>query len=219
MSRIIKFLTIIIFSFSIFSISKPQVLKADLLDTKIEKIYSASELINIVNPYIKETFRAYTIENKEELIAKIGFKNYQSLEKRIIEANKRKAKSLNRDAISIDHFFILHKAGAKIESHWWGTRLKTDSRDVAIKVRNLAHGFSGDSGRQGLISSLIVSGLSKIPVIGNLIEAVGLIHNLIIYADSKTWSDVAYKVGLKIDEAKYNLTIDINQWILDVRVY
>ena len=46
-----------------------------------------------------------------------------------------------------------------------------------------------------------------------------MIHNLIAFANSKTWSDVAYKIGLKIDEGEYNLTIDINRWILDVQVY
>lgn len=181
--------------------------------------YTTAELIEIVDPYIKETFNSYSIQNKEELISKIGLKNYNLLEKRIEIATIEKKKLLSRDAVRDIHIKILRKAGATVESHWWGKRIKTDSRTVAINVRKLAHGFSGIEGDAGMISALLFTGIGFIPGVGQAAAIAGVVSSVLSWADSRTWSSVAEKVADKIDEGKYNLTIDINAWIMEVKVY
>lgn len=181
--------------------------------------YTGTQLIEIINPYIKETFNAYSIQNENELISKIGLENFKSLEKRIQIATVEKRDSLSRAAVSVSHERILRQVGATVESHWWGRRIKTYSRDVAINVRKLAHGFSGDAGSLGLTTSLASMGIGFIPGLGTAAAIAGTLLGVMSWADSSTWSDVSAKVAAKIDEGQYNLTIDINALIMNVQVY
>lgn len=93
------------------------------------------------------------------------------------------------------------------------------NRKMAIDVRNLASAFSGSAGIEGMASAFGAAGISFIPGFGSAGTVIGVILGAISWADSTTWSTVSSKMANKIDEGKYNLTIDINAWNMDVQVY
>ncbi|MDY6062450.1 MAG: hypothetical protein SPI53_01430 [Erysipelotrichaceae bacterium] len=222
MKKIVKLTTIFTLCMCMFGTLAPMVTYAKEIDSNISNKnheYTITELIEIVDPYIKETFNSYSIQNKEELISKIGLENYNLLEKRIEIATREKQELLSRDAVYDIHVQILRKAGATVEYHWWGKKIKTYSRTVAINVRKLANGFSGAAGTAGMKIALLAAGINFIPGLGAAATIAGAVVGVISWADSSTWSSVSSKVADKIDEGKYNLTIDINGWNMDVQVY
>lgn len=178
-----------------------------------------TELIKVIDPYIVENVYSYSIVNKNELIKKIGLENVKKLEKRLELANLDKAESLNRDAVHEVHIEILRRAGASVESLWWGKRIKTHNRTTAINVRRLANAFTGDAGDAGVVSALAATGISFIPGLGTPAAIAGAVVSVVSWADSTTWNKVATQVSDKIDEGEYNLTIDINAWDMEVKVY
>ena len=181
--------------------------------------YSPSELVDIVNPYINETYRSYELINEEELISRIGWEAVESLKVYLVEASRQKAKSMRRDAVQDYHTVILREAGATVQRYWWGTRIKTNTRPVAINVRNLSYGFSGDAGTEGMLTALTLAGIGFIPGYGTAATVVGMVVGVVSWADSTTWSNVSMGVANKVDLYQYKLTIDINKWIMEVKVY
>lgn len=222
MKKIVKLTTILTLFICMFGTVAPMVTYAKETDSNSSNKkheYTTTELIEIVDPYIKETFNSYSIQNKEELISKIGLDNYKTLEQRLEIATKEKQASLSREAVRDAHIQILRRAGATVEAHWWGKRIKTHNRTTAINVRKLANAFSGAAGTAGMETALLAAGISFIPGLGTVGTIAGAVVGVISWADSSTWSSVSSKVADKIDEGKYNLTIDINAWIMDVQVY
>lgn len=181
--------------------------------------FTPDELIKIVDPYIVEDFRSYTIKNQEELISKIGLENFNSLNERLSIANREKRAALNKDAVHDIHMAILREAGATVNAEWWGKRIKTPNRTVAIKVRKLANTFGTASSVSGFRAGLIAAKISTIPGFGTPAAIAGALVGLISLADSVTWSTVSDKVADKINDGIYNLTIDINAWMMEVKVY
>lgn len=189
------------------------------LPVSANSTFTPSELIEIVNPYILETVRSYELKNESELISKIGSENVASLKIYLIEASKEKAALLRRDAVLDIHITVLRLAGATVDRYWWGTKIKTETRQVAINVRNLANGFSGAAGTLGMTAALIAAGISFIPGLGTAATIAGVVIGITSWADSTTWSNVSMLVANKIDLYQYKLTIDINKWVMDVQVY
>ncbi len=178
-----------------------------------------NELITIADPYIKKVGVYFKITNENELHSILGEEYYDMVVTRVKEANIELAKTYSKDAVTDIHVKVLRKAGATVEYHWWGKRILTNSRTVAINVRNLANGFSGEAGKDGVVEALTLAGISLIPGLGTAATIAGAIVSVASWANSATWSEVKQKVAEKIDVGIYNLTIDINGWVMDVRVY
>ena len=189
------------------------------LTNRNNKQFSFQELIEIANPYIVENFYSYSIVREDELKGKIGEINFKTIQLCLEIANKEKLEKLNRDAVSDEHISILRAAGAEVSSEWSGKRIRTYDRETAIKVRKLASGFSGDAGAEGLKYALISANLAFVPGLGEAATVAGTLVSIVTWADSTTWSKVFDLVASKIDDGEYNLTIDINGWNMDVRVY
>lgn len=222
MKKIVKLTTILTLFICMFGTVAPMVTYAKETDSNSSNKnyeYTTTELIEIVDPYIKETFNSYSIQNKEELISKIGLDNYKTLEQRLEIATKEKQASLSREAVRDAHIQILRRAGATVEAHWWGKRIKTHNRTTAINVRKLANAFTGSAGDAGFISAMIATGIGFIPGLGTPATIAGLVVGAISWADSTTWNNVATQVANHIDSGKYDLTIDINAWMMEVKVY
>ncbi len=200
-----------------FATTMPTVTYATTNNTQIK--YSINDLVKIVDPYIEESIASYKINNPNELKSKIGIDKFNALQKRLEIANKEKKSALNRDAVHDVHIKVLRAVGATVESHWWGKRIKTYNRTTAINVRKLANAFTGIAGDAGIVAALTATGIGFIPGIGTPVAIAGVVFGVVSWADSTTWNNVASKVANKIDEGKYNLTIDINAWIMDVQVY
>ena len=67
--------------------------------------------------------------------------------------------------------------------------------------------------------ALISANLAFVPGLGEAATVAGTLVSIVTWADSTTWSKVFDLVASKIDDGEYNLTIDINAWNMDVRVY
>ena len=183
------------------------------------KKFTYNELITIADPYIEESGIAFRITNSDELRDILGNEYYTLVENRVKAANAELGETLDRDAVTDTHVAILREAGATVEYHWWGKRVLTNSRSVAINVRNLANAFSGAAGTAGMETALLAAGISFIPGLGTAATIAGVVVGIVAWADSTTWSTVNQKVAEKIDVGKYKLTIDINGWDMDVQVY
>ena len=207
----LKKLCLFLFSVSVLFLTSPLDIQATYV--------SPSELIEIVNPFIRETYRSYELINEEELVTQIGWETVQSLKTYLVEASRQKAESLRRDAVQDYHTVILKEAGASVQRYWWGTRIKTETRQVAINVRNLSNGFSGDAGTEGMLTALTLAGIGFIPGYGTAATIAGMVVGVASWADSTTWSSVSNGVANMIDLYKYKLTVDINKWIMEVKVY
>ncbi|TFU95368.1 hypothetical protein [Granulicatella sp. 19428wC4_WM01] len=177
------------------------------------------DLIKVVDEHIVETMTSYQIIKPDELKEKIGVDNFNKLQTRLVIANKEKSESLNREAVQDIHIQILRQVGATVESHWWGKRIITHNRDTAINVRKLANAFTGTAGDAGIVSAMAAAGIGIIPGLGTPAAIAGIITGVISWADSTTWNNVATQVANNIDSGKYNLTIGINAWIMEVKVY
>ena len=55
------------------------------INAESSEVMNANELIEIVNPFIVETFSGYEIDNAEELKSILGDKLFLSLENRLVE--------------------------------------------------------------------------------------------------------------------------------------
>lgn len=75
------------------------------------------------------------------------------------------------------------------------------------------------AGAEGLKYALISANLAFVPGLGEAATVAGTLVSIVTWADSTTWSKVFDLVASKIDDGEYNLTIDINAWNMDVRVY
>lgn len=180
---------------------------------------NSNELINIVDPYIKETRLAYKVKNEKELIQKIGYERVKSLKAYLIEASKDKERSLGRDAVHFIHMHILRYVGASVTSHWWGKRIITRGKAVTEKVRELASLFSTYASTAGLAAGLISIGLAFVPGAGTAAAIAGAVTGIISWADSLTWSKVSEGMLRRMNRNDYYLTIDINAWNMEVKVY
>lgn len=176
-------------------------------------------IISVVDPYIEETTFEYKIKNEAELIQKIGQDKVNSLKNYLVEASKEKQKALRREAVKDVHVSILKKAGASVSSHWWGKRIKTPNKTVAVKVRKLASDFSGASGDAALVATLTAFGIGFIPGFGTASSVASAVVGVVSWADARTWSKVSEKMLSKIAAKKYKLTIDVNKWNMEVKVY
>lgn len=193
--------------------------------TDINSIKS-EDLISIIDPYVVETVSSYKLVNENELATIIGQDKVDSLKLYLKEASKEKAKSLNREAVRETHIRILEMAGCNVSAHWWGKKVvlaKTNNtayaKSRAKNVRDLTEAFSGAAGDAGMTTALAAAGLSFIPGLGTASSIAGLLVGGIAWADARTWSTVSSGVKKKIDVGKYFMTIDINKWIMEVKVY
>lgn len=189
------------------------------INAESSEVMNANELIEIVNPFIVETFSGYEIDNAEELKNILGDELFLSLENRLVEASDEKRRSLSRDAVLDVHITVLREAGATVDRYWWGTKINTHGRTNAINTRNLATSFSGHAGDAGVIAALTAAGISFIPGLGTAATIAGAIVGVLAWADATTWSTVGTLMTNKIDSYKYYLTIDINKWIMEVKCY
>lgn len=180
--------------------------------------YSSNKLIDIVNPYIVETFNSYYIRDEKELLQKIGQTNLEIVKQRLVVANKEKRAALQRDAVTLDHINILRAAGIDITSHWWGKRIKTYSQRDANVVRRMASIFSSKA--SGNASAASVLGFLSGLVPGYQLPSIlASISSLVMGADADTWDKVQDLVTEEVIYGNYNLTIDINAWNTEVKVY
>lgn len=184
-----------------------------------QKQLPKEQIMEIVNSHVKKVWQGFYIENENELVDKIGVENVDSLKKQLKKQNELLALERNRNAVSNIHIFILRYVGAKVETHWWGTRIKTSNKETTIQVRKAAEMFSSSTSTAGFITGLATIGIAFIPGVGNVAAIAGLLVSAISWSDAETWSDVASKIADKGDYGIYNLTIDINAWYKDVRVY
>lgn len=185
-----------------------------------EKELSYSDVIKIADPYIGMDGIFYQMNNEEELKNVLGSFYFQQVQERIIDANKEIAESSKtREAVHDVHIAILRANGNTVTAHWWGKKIKTYGRTNAINTRKLTNSFSGAAGDAGIAAALAAAGISFIPGFGAAGTVAGVVVGLISWADSTTWNKASTGIANKIDAGKYNLTVDINAWNMDVQVY
>lgn len=70
-----------------------------------------------------------------------------------------------------------------------------------------------------MAAALAAVGIGFIPGVGGVTSIAGFLVSGIAWADARTWSAVSSGVTKKIDVGKYFMTIDINKWDMEVKVY
>jgi hypothetical protein len=182
----------------------------------VETDLSKQSLIEIVDPHIVENNSVYSIINEKELINKIGIKNVQSLKEYLVIASNENSV---KNAVNDIHIAILRDVGASVSKHWWGTKILTPSQNVAIKVRDLASAFSTQMGDAAMLTALLLAGVGFIPGYGSPAAIAGIVVGIWGWADARTWSTVSSLMSTHFVSNRYLLTIDINKWIMEVKVY
>lgn len=162
---------------------------------------SDNDIIKVIDPYIEEDFYSYRISNEKELMSKIGIPNYMKLQSLLTTANKRKRAALKRSAISYVHSEALRMAGATVENHWWGKRIRIRNIRIAKRVQELAKNFSIHSSKES-----VIKGVSSI--FSHSIKS--LFQSGVEMLNSDTWS----KISREIERRKYygSFYIDVNDW-------
>jgi hypothetical protein len=210
--RILVFIIalILVFSTSVSAISNEAVSKVDL---------SNESLIEIVDPHIIENNLVYEIINEKGIINKIGEKSVQSLKDHLILASIEKNENSTKNAVNYIHILILENIGATVTKHWWGTRILTPSKSVAINVSNLASLFSTEISDKAMLTGLLLAGVGTIPGAGTPAVIAAVLVGLFGWADARTWATVSSLMSSQFVYNKYLLTVDINKWIMEVKVY
>lgn len=180
---------------------------------------TTEDIIFIVDLYIKEITFEYKIENVAELAQKIGQKELNSLKTYLIGASKEKSYSLQRAAVSLLQVATIKAVSAIITSHWWSKKIKILNKIVFTKLQKLVYAFSSAEGDKGLFCGILTERLSFAPEYGQVATLAGLGISIKSWADSKTWSTVTSKMDAIIKMKKYKLTVNVNSWNMEVRVY
>lgn len=185
---------------------------ANVKANKEHRHITTQQLIDIASPHVKRVYQGFVLENEEELVKKIGLDKVKSLKDHLKKQNFEIFQERYRDAVQNNHIDLIRKLGAKVERPFWGTRIKTSTKNQSSGVRELAKYFGGKSSAESVTTALFSMGFSWLgPVLGA--------WSIVTAFDAITWGLVSEGIADRLLEGKTSLTIDINGWILDVKVY
>lgn len=209
MKRLIKYFMVIAIIFTIIPCN---------VFAKDEEL-SYFELIEIADPYVDKNDIFYKIKCKNELRNILGDYYYSLIEERVNDANAEIRKSMNRDAFNAEIIAIFKANGNTVEEFWWGKKIKTYGYTNSKNTRNIMYAFATAENDKTIQAALVAAGISFIPGYGAVGTIFGLATGAILWANAKTWTKAYEGIEKKMQSGVYYITIDINSWNMDVRVY